>query len=224
MRSTRYGAPQHAQDLVKMETSMRRALRSECGITGMEAAVILIAFVVVSSVFAFVVLSAGTFSTESTRKAVYSGVSEVESTLELRGSVLGTSADNVSVSTVVFTVANVAGGEPVDMTAPTVSGGSIASSSGHKVVITYIDSHQVVRDSAWTGAWAGGRDGDEFLEEGELFEITVPLTATASISNPLSTPLGIGTNFRIEVKASRGAALVVEKTTPAHLDRVMTLL
>ena len=206
-----------------MERSMRKALRSEYGITGMEAAVILIAFVVVSSVFAFVVLSAGTFSTESTKKAVYAGVSEVESTLELRGSVLGTSDDNLSVSTVVFTVSNVAGGDPVDMTAPTVSGGTIASSSGHNVVITYIDSYQVVRDSAWTAAWAGGRDGDEFLEEGELIEITVPLTATAGISNPLTTPLGIGTKFRIEVKPSRGAALVVEKSTPAHLDRVMTL-
>ena len=202
---------------------MRKALRSESGITGMEAAVILIAFVVVSSVFAFVVLSAGTYSTESTRKAVYSGVSEVESTLELRGSVLGTSDDNLSVSSVVFTVSNVAAGDPVDITAPTVSGGTIASSSGHKVVITYMDSNQVVKDSAWTAAWVGGRDEDEFLEEGEMVEITVPLTATARISNPLTTPLGIGTNFRIEVKASRGAALVVEKSTPAHLDRVMTL-
>jgi flagellin FlaB len=39
-------------------------LRSEKGITGLETAIILIAFVVVASVFAFTVLSTGVFSAE----------------------------------------------------------------------------------------------------------------------------------------------------------------
>ncbi|MDY6907044.1 MAG: archaellin/type IV pilin N-terminal domain-containing protein [Chloroflexota bacterium] len=62
--------------------------RSQEGITGLETAIILIAFVVVAAVFAYTVLSAGLFSTQKGQEAVYSGLEETSSTLELRGSVV----------------------------------------------------------------------------------------------------------------------------------------
>ena len=43
---------------------LSRAARAEEGITGLETAIILIAFVVVATVFAFVVLSTGLLSSE----------------------------------------------------------------------------------------------------------------------------------------------------------------
>ena len=46
----------------------------EHGITGLETAIILIAFVVVAAVFAFVVLSTGLFSSERGKEAVYAGL------------------------------------------------------------------------------------------------------------------------------------------------------
>ncbi|MGA2286130.1 MAG: archaellin/type IV pilin N-terminal domain-containing protein, partial [Dehalococcoidia bacterium] len=48
----------------------KRATREEEGITGLETAIILIAFVVVATVFAFVVLSTGLFSSERGKEAV----------------------------------------------------------------------------------------------------------------------------------------------------------
>jgi len=42
---------------------LKRLVRGEQGITGLETAIILVAFVVVAAVFSFAVLSAGTFST-----------------------------------------------------------------------------------------------------------------------------------------------------------------
>jgi flagellin-like protein len=42
----------------------RRTAREEQGITGLETAIILIAFAVVATTFAFVVLPAGVFSSE----------------------------------------------------------------------------------------------------------------------------------------------------------------
>ena len=56
-----------------MGKRLKMLLRDESGITALETAIILIAFVVVASVFAFTILSAGTFSTERSREAVYSG-------------------------------------------------------------------------------------------------------------------------------------------------------
>ena len=43
---------------------MLKRFRSEKGITGLETAIILIAFVVVAAVFAYTALSAGLFSTQ----------------------------------------------------------------------------------------------------------------------------------------------------------------
>ena len=58
------------------------------GITGLETAIILIAFVVVASVFAFTVLSTGIFSSERSKETVFAGLDEVRSSLEPRGSVI----------------------------------------------------------------------------------------------------------------------------------------
>ena len=44
------------------------------GITGLETAIILIAFVVVASVFAFTVLSTGIFSSERSKETVFAAL------------------------------------------------------------------------------------------------------------------------------------------------------
>ncbi len=49
---------------------LRLIARDEKGITGLETAIILIAFVVVAAVFAYTALSAGLFSTQKSQEAV----------------------------------------------------------------------------------------------------------------------------------------------------------
>ncbi len=76
-----------------LERMLTKMHRKQTGITGLETAIILIAFVVVASVFAYTVLSAGVFSAEKSSEAVYSGLQEAQSTLELRGGVTAYSSD-----------------------------------------------------------------------------------------------------------------------------------
>ena len=64
---------------------------SQIGITGLETAISLIALVVVASVFAYTVLSAGIFSSEKSKEAIYAGLSQARGTMELVGSVKATS-------------------------------------------------------------------------------------------------------------------------------------
>ena len=52
----------------------RRVSRDERGITGLETAIILIAFVVVATVFAFIVLTTGLFSAERGKETVFAGL------------------------------------------------------------------------------------------------------------------------------------------------------
>ena len=52
--------------------------KHEKGITGLETAIILIAFVVVASVFAFTVLSTGIFASERSKETVFAGLEEAK--------------------------------------------------------------------------------------------------------------------------------------------------
>ncbi len=89
--------------------------QNQSGQAALEAAIILIAFVVVASVFAFAVLSAGTASTEKGQQAIYAGLEGVQASMEVKGAVIAQSTDKAAVQTVVFTVASVAGGDPINL-------------------------------------------------------------------------------------------------------------
>ena len=109
---------------------IKRVSREEEGITGLETAIILIAFVVVATVFAFVVLSTGLFSSERGKEAVYAGLQKTEGSLELRGSVIA-NTDGTTVTSIVFDLANAAGGPPVNLD---------PAATSNKMVIDYRDA------------------------------------------------------------------------------------
>ena len=71
-----------------MNTKLNHLNKNESGITALETAIILIAFVVVAAIFAFTVLSTGTFLTEKSKEASYAGLQEVRGSLALRGSMV----------------------------------------------------------------------------------------------------------------------------------------
>ena len=212
---------------------MFKKIRSEKGITGLETAIILIAFVVVAAVFAYTALSAGLFSTQKAQEAVYAGLKEAQATLELRGSVIGTAGTTGSGGTVkqiTFTVGNALGGEPIDFTAPTAAsdnGGTAASSSNNVVVISYIDQNQKVDDLYWTVTKLGKADSDDLLESNEKFQITIGNSTTTSgggnLVDALGTALSVNNEFTIEVKPPIGAMLNIERTTPAWIDTILNL-
>ena len=123
------------------------------GITGLETAIILIAFVVVASVFSFTVLSTGVFSSERSKETVYAGLEEAKSSLELKGSVIaykgraGTTSSHDSIYKMSFVLSNAIAGEPVDLTPPYTSDDSgsdpdISSGAEYKTIISYQDKNQ----------------------------------------------------------------------------------
>lgn len=211
---------------------LKKFLRREKGITGLETAIILIAFVVVAAVFAYTTLSAGLFSTQKSQEAVYSGLKEAQSTLELKGNVIatanGTGANGV-VQQISFTVSNVLGGEAIDFTGPTAdtATGIAASGSSNKVVINYVDQSQTVNDLYWTITKLGGSDADDLLENNEKFKVTIGSgTAGAGAGNlidALTTPLNINTEFSLIIQTPVGAVLEIERTIPAYIDAIMNL-
>jgi len=183
------------------------------GFTGLEAAIVLIAFVVVAAVFSYVVLGAGFFTTQKAQEVVHTGVQQASSTLEIVGNVYGTAPQaGDPINTINFTVALAPGGTAIDF---------------DKVVLTYSNATQLetltnkgnqTSGSVGAGEWGIVRidntvTDDNTLEKGEQFQIMAKPTA------------GILKNdqFTIEVKPAVGAAFSLTRTIPASIQQVNVL-
>jgi Archaeal flagellins len=59
------------------------------GIVGIEAAIVLIAFVIVAAALAFVVINMGMYTTQKSKEVMQQGLNEATTALEVDGSVLG---------------------------------------------------------------------------------------------------------------------------------------
>jgi flagellin FlaB len=70
-----------------MRRPLRRLLKQKRGMVGIEAAIVLIAFVIVAAAFSFMVVNMGLFSTQRGRETIQQGVSEASSPLTLDGSI-----------------------------------------------------------------------------------------------------------------------------------------
>lgn len=213
--------------------------REQQGITGLETAIIMIAFVVVASVFAYTVLSAGIFSSEKGKEAVHSGLQEVRSSMDLRGNVTAykatISGQSDSVGKVDLIVSNVLDGTSINITAPyTLSGTTISANTGVSPVvnISYADKNQFLVSTAWTAAFIGKNNGDWLLDADEKAVITVWLlnytsgnyaTAAAPFISNASNLLTTYKDFSVEVRPPTGSSMVISRTTPAKIDSVIDL-
>jgi archaeal flagellin FlaB len=239
-------------EAAEMLLNIKTKAEAQRGITGLETAIILIAFVVVASVFAFTVLSTGIFASERSKETVFKGLEEAKSSIEPRGSVIAYKANRGGTDTIYkisWVVSNAVAGEPVDLTPPYLEGNNgtdpdIDSGAEYKTVISYTDINQHMADVPWTVSWVGNSNGDNLLEEGEKAEITAWLlerTTTVAISDVsaagywvadgngahgiLSSGTLIGTNdqFTLEMAPESGAVLTVQRTAPSRLDTIMDL-
>ncbi|MDP6823197.1 MAG: hypothetical protein QF554_07875 [Dehalococcoidia bacterium] len=164
-----------------MTISPIRRPEQQAGITGLETAIILIAFVVVASVFAFTVLSTGVFSSERSRDTVYAGLSEARSSLAIRGSFVAFSGKVSTTQTPYkfsFVVASAVGSnDPIDLTPPYSADGTgtdpdIVASAAYRLTLNYSDEVNFLSDIPWSVTWVGNNNSDNTLDNDEKAEIT----------------------------------------------------
>ncbi len=191
-------------------TRLFRSLhKKEEGITGLETAIILIAFVIVASVFAFVVLSTGLFSAERGKETVFAGLEKARGNLEVRGALTVTDVDDNgtidSADDIQFNVGLAAGGFPISLDPAAYT---------NSVVINWIDAQDRVADVTYTVTWILD-DGETLLEVGELAEITV--------NPPAGSTLAANEIFTLEVIPPSGGTNLINRTMPPEIDTVMDL-
>ena len=195
--------------LGKLSKGELRFHRDQRGITGLETAILLIAFVVVSSIFATTALSTGLRSSDKSKEVIETGIAEVRGTLELKGPVIarvsGTTGTTGVVTTIEFQVSNVAAGKPINLT----PGNTVIKYSDQYQTVNMIDTADFTASNV-----ASFGDSDSLLEPGEVFEIVL-----LDMTTQLSPDLGINREFTVEVIPPSGAILLIGRRTPLSLAK-----
>jgi flagellin FlaB len=186
---------------------IQRLHSKEQGITGLETAIILIAFVIVASVFAYVVLSAGLFSSQKAKEAINAGLQSTMSTLEIKGNVVA-KMENGVVTHIYFGLGLPAAGSPVDLSS--VNGTSL-------MVISYSDGQNLVPSCNWSVNRLVSVNNDDILDPLELFQLDITLPTSGNVT------LGAYKTFSLEIKPPAGPTLVFERTMPGRVSAYVNL-
>ena len=199
---------------------MKSMKRNEDAFTGLEAAIVLIAFVVVAAVFSYVVLGAGFFTTQKSQETVHTAVAQASSAVEILGNVYGeTPIAGQNISIINFTLGLASGGTPVDMnkTVMTISTGTDVETLKFAGAA---DNNIGISTSVGTGYWgiiaqqnSITNPSNKVLDNGEQFTI---------LAMP-SKQLAPYTSFTLDIKPPVGAALSIHRTVPAYTEKVNLL-
>jgi flagellin FlaB len=198
--------------------------------TGLEAAIVLIAFVVVAAVFSYVVLGAGFFTTQKSQEVVYKGVQQATSNIVINGEVYGDAGGTADVNsgahgihTLVFSVQLAAGGTPVDLnrTVFTYQNRSLLKNLDYASDIRNCGPGAQPANYQWCIISQQNADGDSSLENNEKFTIQANLSVGELAG--YDEPLPAGEQFTLTIKPDVGAALPLVKTAPGGIN-IMNIL
>ena len=190
------------------EKMFSRVRKDQEGITGLETAIILIAFVIVASVFAYVVLSAGLFSSQKAKEAVNAGLQSTMSTLEIKGSIIAR-MDSGVVTNIYFNVGLPAAGNSVDF--------NPSSENISPLVISYSDADNLIPSVNWTILKLATINTDNLLDPNELFQVDVVLPTSGNVS------ISAYHSFTLEIKPADGPVLIIQRTIPGRISQYVNL-
>ncbi|MFZ2499337.1 MAG: archaellin/type IV pilin N-terminal domain-containing protein [Methanosarcina sp.] len=178
--------------------------KNDKGFTGLEAAIVLVAFVVVAAVFSYVMLGAGFYTTQKSQEVVHTGVTQASSSVELSGDVLA-KGDGTEITDVTLFLQLTSGGSSVDV---------------GKTLIVYSDPDtkptELTLDSGFTVETRyNAATANNILDKFEKFEVNVPIAAYN---------VGANDEFQLEIKPPQGASYTIHRQAPASIDAVMTLV
>ena len=165
-------------------------MKKDNAFSGLEAAIVLIAFVVVAAVFSYVMLGAGFFATQKSQEVTYSGIKQATSNVVLDGQLVGFTEP---LQRVEFYIGIPEGGQ--------------AQKLNEITFVTTVDGrtlHKVSGDgslSFWSKTGTSV-DSDTVLAVGDKVMISLAIRPYVSA----------GSSFTIEMKPKIGASTLISKS------------
>jgi flagellin FlaB len=168
------------------------------GFTGLEAAIVLIAFVVVAAVFSYVVLGAGFFTTQKAQETVYKGVEQSTTNIQMIGNVYGlAAAPATGIDQIRFSIGLAPGAPTVNLEKMNI----VVSTPtfGPKTLVW----GAIEKDKNFTALLNGAGSIVSTMSAGDQVEIRFNVTEIPK-----------DTKVNIEMRPGVGASLPFSKTTP----------
>ena len=180
--------------------------RNDEGFTGLEAAIVLIAFVVVAAVFSYVVLGAGFFTTQKAQETVYKGVEQATTNIQMIGNVYGKSSNTTQgIDEIRFTIGLAPGAPSINLEKMNLI---VSTPTYGPKTLTWI-SATPADDTNFVALLNGqGTTSNSTMKAGDQMEIKFNVTVIPK-----------DTKVNIEMRPGVGAALPFSKTTPPSIDR-----
>lgn len=190
------------------------------GIVGIEAAIVLIAFVIVAAALAFVVINMGMYTTQKSKEVMQQGLNEATTALEVDGSVLGY-GDNTGITSIYIPLKVSPGQLAVDFSNDKIdivinlpdgayskiNSGNDPETANRPVNYSLLAPTANLKPVAKVYIIQG--DEDSVLEPGEKFLLVIGL--------PSSNVLTVYQKFTVEIRPLQGAPLVIERAIPPTL-------
>ena len=191
-----------------MEQKRRSMRKDKKGFTGLEAAIVLTAFVVVAAVFSYVVLNAGFFTTEKAKEVIHTGVETATSAVTLAGDTIAKeySSSSGTIGTLYIPLKISAGGGSIQIG---------TNNTDSELIVTYLDEDIYENNCTWVAHWITRRDNDTILDFAEVVQLNVSIPDTAQLN---VSATATDRSFTIEIKPVEGASLGMTKQTPSVIE------
>jgi flagellin FlaB len=215
--------------------TMRLRRKNRRAIVGIEAAIVMIAFVVIAAALAYVVINMGFYSAQTAKTTIDQGVTEATSALELDGFITARTDSTGNVTYLAIPVKLAVGHQQVDMSNNTVVvavqggnfslaniyNGSQASTQqdlGQLMNTTYMDGYGNV-----SGTVSCGPNAECFIYDGapgvdNVLEQNAKAYIIISLGNVTGYALPGYSSVKVEIRTSVGAALMVKREIPGGLS------
>ena len=196
---------------------MRHIIGARRGMTGLETAIILVAFVITAAAFSFMLLNMGFLTAQKTQTVISSSLGESTATLQVVDAIVGNFDLNVDQTRTNMTSAEFFLRLP--------GGGDFVDVAGNKLTITYtnIRCHGVIYPDNGTVVTITPVNGDTdtLLEQGEIFRVLVDFTqlTPAMVDPGTITAWGLYPHpyewWQITLKPTQGGAVTIRRTLGA---------
>lgn len=184
---------------------------SDNAFTGLEAAIVLIAFVVVAAVFSYVVLGAGFYTTQKSQETVYKSVEQATSNIEVIGQIYVTAESTA------------AGGDTVEVAITLTPGAPTTDLTRMKLLfstditspVQYIYGGTTADTSHFSAMYSGTTTEAPGLSQNEQVSLRIKLDP--------SSYLQANQVFYLEVRPMVGSAYTFSRTMDPVITKTVVL-
>jgi len=211
--------------------SLKKFARNKKAISGLSTAIVLIAFIIVASAFAYAVLNVGFLVIQKSQQVVLGGLAAASSAVVVDGPVYGYSTfpgPNGNITTLIFWLKTASGASSVDLNVNRTTIGfqnprgvwpNVYNTGGDAMDFTASSVTYTAQPGATVMTWEGG--GPYQLLPGEKVRVTIDLTQL-TMSGQASPAGEIMKNeeFKVIIKPPVGSVLDIDRIAPAAITQI----